>query len=94
MIVNSVRKTKKCLVVDCDWTFGGMSGEIASIVSKECFKVLQKPVERLGFKHIPCPTARHLENSFYPNAENIVRKCGVKEIIRPYCNEFGWYRVF
>ncbi len=74
MIVNSVRKTKKCLVVDCDWTFGGMSGEIASIVSKECFKVLQKPVERLGFKHIPCPTARHLENSFYPNAENIVRK--------------------
>ena len=34
MIVNSVTKTKKCLVVDCDWTFGGMSGEIASIVSK------------------------------------------------------------
>ena len=74
IIINSVRKTRKCLIVDCDWMFCGISAEIASIISKECFNYLQKPVERLGFEHIPCPTARHLENSFYPNAETIIRK--------------------
>lgn len=73
IIINSVKKTKKCLVVDCDWTLSGVSAEIAAVVSRECFNFLEKPVERLGFKHIPCPTARHLENAFYPNAENIVR---------------------
>jgi pyruvate dehydrogenase E1 component beta subunit len=30
-------------------------------------------VRRIGFAPTPCPTVRHLENEFYPNAVNIIR---------------------
>ena len=47
---------------------------IAARVSEKCFNDLEKPVKRIGFAEIPCPTARHLENEFYPNAKNIIRE--------------------
>jgi len=46
---------------------------VAARVSEKCFGRLKSPVRRLGFAHVPCPTARHLENEFYPNAVHIVR---------------------
>lgn len=73
-ILDSVRKTGRCIVADYDWTFCGFSAEIASQVSHECFETLKSPVERIGFEHVPCPTTRPLENLFYPSAEHIVRK--------------------
>jgi pyruvate dehydrogenase E1 component beta subunit len=74
IIVKSVNKTRKCLVVDNDWTYCGFSAEIASRVSDKCFEALEAPVGRIGFAHTPCPTVRKLENEFYPNAEKIIRK--------------------
>lgn len=70
----SVKKTKRCLIVDNDWVDYGASAEIAAQITEECFNDLKMPVKRMGFAHIPCPTARHLENKFYPNAEKIVRE--------------------
>jgi pyruvate dehydrogenase E1 component beta subunit len=52
----------------------GFSAEVAAMVSDRCFGRLTSPVKRIGFAHTPCPTARHLENQFYPNAETIVRE--------------------
>ena len=71
---SSVRKTKHCIVADYDWTFSGFSAEIASQVGHACFDVLKKPIERIGFEHVPCPTTRPLENLFYPSAVNLIRK--------------------
>lgn len=73
LIIQSVRKTKHCIVADYDWLHCGFSAEVAARVSKKCFGILKHPVERIGFAHTPCPTARHLENIFYPNAVQIVR---------------------
>ncbi|MBI4223534.1 MAG: alpha-ketoacid dehydrogenase subunit beta [Deltaproteobacteria bacterium] len=72
-IVRSVNKTRYCIVADYDWTFCGFSAELAALISKSCFGSLQKPVERLGFAHAPCPTTRPLENLFYANAAQIIR---------------------
>ena len=66
-------KTKHCIVADYDWSFCGFGAELAALVSQLCFGVLRKPVERLGFAHVPCPTTRPLENQFYPSAVNIIR---------------------
>ena len=74
VIVESVNRTGRCLVVEDDWTHCGFSAEVAARVQEKCFGKLKEPVKRLGFAHTPCPTARHLENEFYPNAENIVRE--------------------
>jgi len=73
-IITSVAKTGRCLVADNDWTYCGFGSEIAALVSEKCFDSLKSPVTRIGFANTPCPTARHLENAFYPNAETIVRK--------------------
>lgn len=72
-ILESVRKTGRCIIGDYDWTFCGFSAELAAIVSHDCFKTLKSPVERVGFEHVPCPTTRPLENLFYPSAEHLVR---------------------
>ena len=73
IIVESVKKTGRCLVADNDWVYCGFSAEVAALVSDACFGMLKGPVKRIGFAQTPCPTVRHLEDAFYPNAETIVR---------------------
>jgi pyruvate dehydrogenase E1 component beta subunit len=84
IIVDSVNRTGHCIVADNDWVFCGFSSEVAAVVSEKCFGSLKAPVRRIGFAHTPCPTARHLENEFYPNAKKIVRQVenvlGLREI--------------
>ena len=72
-ILESVRKTRRCIVADYDWTFCGFSAEMASQVSQGLHGLLEVPVERLGFAPVPCPTTRPLENLFYPSAVNIIK---------------------
>jgi len=82
-VVESVKKTGHCLIVDNDWLHCGFSAEVAAVVSEKCFGRLKSPVCRIGLAPTPCPTARHLEDEFYPNAKNIVRaiekKLGLSE---------------
>jgi len=82
-VVESVKKTGHCLIVDNDWLHCGFSAEVAAVVSEKCFGRLKSPICRIGLVPTPCPTARHLEDEFYPNAKNIVRaiekKLGLSE---------------
>ncbi len=72
-ILASVRKTGRAIVADYDWVFCGFSAELAARISEGCFEALKRPVARLGFAHVPCPTTRPLENAFYPSAATIIR---------------------
>ena len=73
LIIQSVKKTGHCIVVDNDWVDCGFSAEVAASVAEKCFGYLKLPVKRIGFAHTPCPTVRHLENEFYPNAITIIK---------------------
>ena len=73
IIIDSVNKTGRCIIADNDWLHCGLSAEIATRVYQKCFGRLKAPVVRIGFAHTPTPTARILENEFYPNAATIVR---------------------
>jgi pyruvate/2-oxoglutarate/acetoin dehydrogenase E1 component len=73
LIVESVSRTGRCIVADCDWISSGFSAEVAARVGERCFGKLKAPVRRIGFAHTPCPTVRELEDEFYPNAKTIVR---------------------
>jgi len=73
VIIESVKKTRRCIVADNDWLHCGFSGEVATRVYEKCFNNLKAPIERIGFAPTPCPTARHMENEFYPNAAKIIR---------------------
>jgi len=73
IIIQSVRKTRRCIIVDNDWTFCGIGSEVASEIYERCFSNLLCPIKRIGFSSCPCPTARHLENAFYPNSSTIIK---------------------
>lgn len=73
LMVESVNKTGYCIVADNDWLHCGFSAEVAARISEKCFGKLKYPVQRIGFAPSPCPTVRHMENEFYPNAVNIIR---------------------
>lgn len=72
-IVKSVNKTGYCIVSDVDWVECGIASEVAAIVHEHCFDSLKKPVKRIGFAPTHCPTARCLEDEFYPNAIDLIR---------------------
>jgi len=73
-IVDSVKKTKNCIIADNDWAYCGFGAELSDQIYHECMTTLQNPISRIGFAHTPIPTARHLEDAFYPNAVTIIRE--------------------
>lgn len=73
IVASSIAKTGHCLIADYDWLYAGFSAELAARVAYRCFGALRKPIERIGFAPVPCPTTRPLENLFYPSAVQIIR---------------------
>lgn len=83
LMISSVEKTGHCIVADNDWSFCGFGAEVSARVSEKCFGKLKSPVQRIGFAHTPCPTVRHLENEYYPNAVTIIRAIEAKLGLSP-----------
>jgi pyruvate/2-oxoglutarate/acetoin dehydrogenase E1 component len=72
-IVESVRKTRRLLVIDGGWSCCGLAGEIiASVVERVPTDTLLKPPVRVTLPEAPAPTSRVLEAIYYPTAEQIV----------------------
>lgn len=71
-IVNSVRRTNRCVVVDQSWPFASVGSEVAAQVHRYCFDDLDNFVHRVHADDVPTPYARELEQAFLPNARKIV----------------------
>lgn len=67
MIMDSVGKTGKLVVADTSWAAYGVAAEIARIITETDPSVLKAPVVNLGMAPTPCPTARALEDLYYPD---------------------------
>ncbi len=71
-VLNSVRKTGKCLVVYEDNRFGGYGAEVAAIVAEEAFDYLDGPVTRIAGPDVPGVPYNHvLEDWFMVNPDKI-----------------------
>jgi 2-oxoisovalerate dehydrogenase E1 component beta subunit len=71
-LLDSVRKTGKCLIVYEDNRFGGYGAEIAAIVAEEAFDYLDGPVTRIAGPEVPGVPYNHvLEDWFMVNPEKI-----------------------
>jgi len=70
-ILNSVKKTNKCLVVHEDTKTGGIAGEIAALLCEKAFSDLDGPVLRMTSLDTPVPYAPTLEEYFLPNAKKV-----------------------
>jgi 2-oxoisovalerate dehydrogenase E1 component len=65
-IYATVRKTGKAIVLHEDCMTGGIGGEIAALISENCFESLDAPVKRVASLDTPVPFAADLEQHFLP----------------------------
>jgi len=79
MIIESVKKTNKVLVVHEDKVHGGFGGEIGSVITNKAFEYLDAPVKRVGSTFTPIGFNPILERAILPNAERIYN--AAKELI-------------
>ncbi len=70
-VLNSVRKTSKCLIVHEDIGFGGFGAEIAAIIADEAFEHLDGPVLRVASPQVMVPYSQTLMEGVVPNVERI-----------------------
>jgi len=70
-IVQSVKKTRRLLVVDEDYASFGMSGEVITTAIEGAFDYLDAPPARLAYPDVPIPYSRPLEQFCLPNADKI-----------------------
>jgi 2-oxoisovalerate dehydrogenase E1 component len=71
-IVDSVRRTRRAVVVDEGWRTGSLSAEIAARVQEACFWSLDAPVARVCSAEVPVPYPKHLEQEALPQVADIV----------------------
>ena len=65
-LVESVKKTSRCIVMDEGYHRYGVSGELASVIQEGAFYDLDGPVRRLCAMHVPIPFSPSLEDVTVP----------------------------
>jgi 2-oxoisovalerate dehydrogenase E1 component len=71
MVLDSVRNTRRCLIVHEDLRTGGFGAEIAAVVADEAFLDLDAPVARVTMPDIPSPHHPKLMESALPSPASI-----------------------
>ncbi len=72
IIIESVKKTGKLMLVNDAYKTGGFIGEISAMISEsEAFDYLDHPIVRLASEDVPVPYARVLEQAILPDVEKI-----------------------
>ncbi len=71
-IINSVKKTNRCVIAEEGFPFASIGSEISAILMEEAFDYLDAPVERLAAVDVPLPYAANLEKLALPKLDNII----------------------
>jgi pyruvate/2-oxoglutarate/acetoin dehydrogenase E1 component len=72
LLVASVTKTGRAVIVDGGWRNCGVGAEIYASVVEKTFGHLKAPVRRLSLPDVPAPASGVLEKAYYIDAEKIV----------------------
>jgi len=72
LILRSVKKTNRCVIVEEGWPFAGAGAEVAFRVAHEAFDYLDAPVKRVTSEDVPMPYAKNLEQLVLPSVEKVI----------------------
>lgn len=72
LVMHSVEKTGRLVVADTSWREYGVCAEVCRVVAERNPGCLKSPVVTLGMQPAPCPTAKCLEDLFYPDLRQLV----------------------
>lgn len=78
MILSSLSKTHRLVVVDEDTPFCGVSAEILALAVEEGMDELDAPARRVTAPHTPVPFSPTLEDAYIPSPERVI--AAVKEM--------------
>jgi len=74
VIIKSVKKTGRLLIVDEGYERCGVAGEVAMSILKDVFYYLDAPIERLTTANYPLPFSPALEFPLIPDEKKIFQK--------------------
>ena len=77
-MVESIRKTHRCVIVDEDWPYCGMGAGVMSRLYPKVFDDLDAPIARVCCEDVPVPYNHYLELAMQPSVEKVV--AAVREI--------------
>jgi pyruvate dehydrogenase E1 component beta subunit len=79
-LIDSVKKTSRCIVMDEGYYRYGVTGELAAVIQEGAFYDLDGPVRRLGARHVPIPFSPPLEDITVATEKDVV------DLARQMCN--------
>jgi pyruvate dehydrogenase E1 component subunit beta len=71
-ILDSVRKTNRCVIVEEGWPHGGVGANLAALIQEQAFDYLDAPIQRVTGADVPMPYAKRLEQAAIPHPEHVV----------------------
>jgi len=71
-ILESVKKTGRCITVDEGWPQSGVGAEIAAQIMDQAFDYLDAPVKRVTGRDVPMPYAANLEKLALPSVADVI----------------------
>ncbi len=71
-ILESVRKTNRCVIVEEGWPHGGVGANLAALIQEQAFDDLDAPVGRVTGADLPMPYSKPLEQIAYPHEPQVV----------------------
>jgi pyruvate dehydrogenase E1 component beta subunit len=72
-VIESVRKTNRCVIAHEHWPYGGPGAELVDRIQREAFDSLDAPILRVTGRELPMPYAANLEERVLVRAEDIER---------------------
>jgi pyruvate/2-oxoglutarate/acetoin dehydrogenase E1 component len=72
-ILESVRKTNRCVIVEEGWPHGGVGANLAALVQEQAFDDLDAPVGRVTGADVPMPYSKPLEQIAFPHEPEVVQ---------------------
>ena len=71
-ILDSVRKTNRCVIVEEGWPHGGVGANLAALIQEQAFDHLDAPVGRVTGADVPMPYSKPLEQIAFPHEPQVV----------------------
>ena len=74
-VIESVKKTNRCVVIDESNPFGSIASEVAFQLQERAFDWLDAPIRRVTAKDVPAPYAKNLIEYYMPRADEAYEAC-------------------
>jgi pyruvate dehydrogenase E1 component beta subunit len=71
-ILESVRHTNRCVIVEEGWPQGGVGANLAALIQEHAFDFLDAPIQRVTGADLPMPYSKPLEQIAFPHEPQIV----------------------